>query len=72
VGWFVAALFIGFVVPFTFVVVMPTNRKLLDPQRDLASADTRSLLDKWNKLHTVRTGSSLVASIIDLWLLQRV
>jgi hypothetical protein len=49
---------------------MPTNRRLLDPDRDLASADTRALLQKWNKLHAVRTTLSLVASIIYLWLLR--
>lgn len=69
VGWFVAAIFIGLVVPFTFIVVMPTNRLLLDPSRDLASAQTRSLLEKWNKLHAVRTALSVVASLIYLWLL---
>jgi uncharacterized membrane protein len=71
VGWLVAALLIGAVVPFTFIVVMPTNRKLLDPARDLASPETRSLLEKWNKLHAVRTVASLAASIIFVWLLQR-
>ncbi len=48
--WLVAALLIGSVVPFTFAIVMPTNRQLLDPRRDLSSAETRSLLEK-NKLH---------------------
>ena len=71
-AWFVAALLIGLVVPFTFVVVMPTNRQLLDPGRDLASADTRPLLEKWNKLHAVRTALSLAASITYLWLLHQV
>ena len=71
VGWFVAALFIGAVVPFTFLVVMSTNRKLLDPARDLASAETRSLLEKWNKLHAVRTVLSFAASILYVWLLQK-
>ena len=68
-GWFVAALLIGMVVPFTFLVVMPTNRQLLDPRRDLASEETRDLLEKWNKLHAVRTALSLGASFIYLWLL---
>jgi hypothetical protein len=66
--WCVAALLIGMVVPFTLVVVMPTNRQLLDPSRDLTSAETRSLLEKWNVLHAVRTALSLTASILCLWL----
>ena len=69
VGWIVGALLIGAVVPFTFIVIMPTNHKLLAPGRDLSSAETRELLDKWGKLHAVRTALSLIASIVFLWLL---
>src|SRR5688572_7865116 len=32
--WLVAALLIGAVVPFTFIVIMPTNQKLLAPDLD--------------------------------------
>jgi Anthrone oxygenase len=42
-GWLVAALLIGIVVAFTFVVVMPTNHELLAPGRDLDAAETRML-----------------------------
>lgn len=70
VVWFVAALLIGAVVPFTFAVIMPTNHKLLAPGRDLAAAETRALLDKWSKLHAVRTLLGLVASVVYLWLLR--
>ena len=38
--WLVPALLIGAVVPVTFIVIMPTNRQLLAPNRDLASADS--------------------------------
>ena len=68
--WFVAALLIGAVVPFTFIVVMPTNHKLLLPGRDLSSEETRVLLQKWGKLHAVRTVLSLAASVIYLWMLR--
>jgi len=44
-GWLVAALLIGMVVPFTFIGIMPTNHKLLASGRDLASAETRMLLE---------------------------
>jgi hypothetical protein len=37
VAWLVAAILVGLVVPFTFVVIMPTNHKLLSPGRDLSS-----------------------------------
>ena len=71
VWWLVAALLIGAVVPFTFIVVMPTNHKLLAPGRDLTSVETRELMHHWAKLHAVRTALSLIASVIYVWLLRQ-
>jgi Domain of unknown function (DUF1772) len=68
-GWLVAAVLIGSVVPFTLIVIMPTNHDLSAPSRDLGSAETRSLLESWGKLHAVRTALSLLASILYLLLL---
>jgi hypothetical protein len=61
--WAFAALLIGAVVPFTLIVIMPTNQMLLDPARDLASPETRVLLEKWARLHAVRSLLGLLASI---------
>ena len=69
VTWFVAAVLIGAVVPFTLIVIMPTNHKLLAPGRDLNSPETRVLLEDWGKLHAVRTGLSLLATVLFIWLL---
>lgn len=62
--WLVGAVLIGLVVPFTFIGIMPTNNQLLAPGRDLASSETRALLEKWGKLHAVRTTLSLLSSVI--------
>jgi uncharacterized membrane protein len=67
--WLVGAVLIGFVVPFTFVAIMPTNHRLLAPGRDLASSETRELLEKWGKLHGVRSALSLLASALYVALL---
>ena len=69
--WLAGAAAIGLVVPFTFIAIMPTNHQLLEPGRDLASDETRKLLEKWARLHTVRSVLSLVASMIYLALLLR-
>jgi hypothetical protein len=69
VSWLVAALLIGAVVPFTFIIIAPVNHKLLAPGRDLSSEDTRALLESWGKLHTVRTGLSLLATVLFIGLL---
>lgn len=65
--WLVAALLIGSVVPITFIVIMPTNRQLLAPDRDLGSPETRRLLDRWGKLHAIRSAASGVATFLMLW-----
>ena len=67
-GWAIGGLLIGAVVPFTFIGIMPTNNALLAPGRDLGSAETRTLLEHWAKLHMVRTALSLAAAILYLCL----
>jgi uncharacterized membrane protein len=67
----VGAVMIGLVVPFTFIAVMPTNHQLLAPGRDLASVETRALLEEWGRLHAVRSAVSLVASAVYMVLLFR-
>jgi hypothetical protein len=67
--WLFAALLVGTVVPFTFVVIMPTNNKLLAPDRDLNSPETRTLLIHWGRLHAVRTILSLAGVVLYLWAL---
>jgi Anthrone oxygenase len=68
-GWLVAAVLIGAVVPFTLIGIMPTNHKLLAPGRDLGSAETRALLERWGSLHAVRTTLSILATLVYMWLL---
>jgi len=64
--WLIGAVLIGLVVPFTLLAVMPTNNQLLAPGRDLSSTETRSLLEKWGRLHAVRSALSFLASIVYL------
>ena len=59
---------VGAVVPFTFVVLMPTNHRLLATGRESHSSDTGVLLNKWGKLHAVRTLLSLCATGVYVWL----
>jgi hypothetical protein len=67
-GWAVAALLIGAVIPFTFIGIMPTNRQLLAQGRDLGAPETRTLLERWAKLHAMRTLLSSAATILYLYL----
>ena len=65
--WFLGAALIFLVVPFTFIGIMPTNKKLLDPSRDRNSDETLALLIKWGRLHGVRSILSFVATLIYLY-----
>lgn len=48
------AVLIFAVVPFTFFVVMPTNKRMLATAPDAADPETRALLVRWGGLHWVR------------------
>jgi hypothetical protein len=63
-GWAIGALMIGAVIPFTFIGIMPTNKALLAPGRDLSAAETHALLEHWAKLHAVRTALSFAATVL--------
>jgi len=62
--WLVGSICIFLVVPFTFLVILPTNHRLLEPGQDLASAETRDLLTTWGRLHGVRSALSLLGSVL--------
>ncbi len=63
VVWLLGGLLLGALVPFTVVVIMPTNRRLLDPGLDSASAEARELLARWGQLHAVRTVIGVVVFV---------
>ena len=69
IGSMLSLLLIGAVVPFTLIGIMPTNHKLLAPGRDLGSAETRTLLERWGTLHAVRTTLSVLDTLLYIWLL---
>ena len=54
-GWLVGALLLGGLIPFTLVIMAPTNRRLVDPQLDPGSSEAGELLSRWGRLHVVRT-----------------
>ena len=64
--WIAGALMIFAVMPFTLVVIMPTNKQLLAPGLLRDSAMAHRLLVRWGHLHAVRSAASLAATIIFL------
>jgi hypothetical protein len=65
-AWLIGALLIFAVVPFTLVAIMPTNKKLLDPAIDRSSESVHALLQRWGRLHAVRSILALASSIVFL------
>jgi hypothetical protein len=71
-AWLWGGLMILAVVPFTLLVIRPTNDALLAPGLDPASAETRELLERWGRLHAVRSGLGLAASIVYVFALMQI
>jgi Anthrone oxygenase len=59
-----AALLLGAVVPFTLIVILPTNKRLLDPALDAHGVEVSHLLNRWARLHAVRSVLSAAAFLI--------
>jgi Anthrone oxygenase len=52
---------LGAVVPFTLIVILPTNNRLLDPTLVRDSPEAAALLHRWGQLHAVRSAASALA-----------
>jgi hypothetical protein len=61
---FAAALIIVAVVPFTLLVIMPTNDRLMDQTLNPGSPEAATLLTRWGRLHAVRTVLGLASFVL--------
>jgi uncharacterized membrane protein len=62
---------LGLVIPFTVIVILPTNKRLLDPELDRSSAEAATLLARWGRLHAVRSVASGLGFGVLAWRLAR-
>src|SRR5216684_5121232 len=67
--WFVGGVMLGAVIPFTLLVILPTNKLLLSPALDRRSVEAERLLARWGRLHAVRSVLSALALLLFLYLL---
>jgi len=70
-SWLIGGILLGSVIPFTLIVIFPTNRQLLDPNLDNNSGLALRLLTRWGRLHAIRSILSLAAFLIFLFSLMR-
>ena len=67
--WLIGGGFLVSVIPYTVLAIVPTNKRLLDPEtaNDLELAE--KLLTRWERLHGVRSILGLASLLIFLFLL---
>ena len=67
--WLVGGVMLGSVIPFTLIVILPSNKQLLNPALDKRSTQAGQLLSRWGRLHAVRSVLSGLALLLLLYLL---
>lgn len=69
--WLAGAAIFFAVIPFTLVVIFPTNKQLEDQALDLTSPLAEQLLRRWGWLHGARSALSFLAFVIFLFALAK-
>jgi uncharacterized membrane protein len=64
--WLVGGGLLVSVIPFTALAILPTNKQLLDPATANDSVLAEKLLNRWGRLHAVRSVLSLAALLLFL------
>jgi hypothetical protein len=69
--WLIGGVLLGAAIPYTLIVILPVNKRLLEPGLAGNPAATADLLRRWGRLHARRTIAGSVAFLIFLSLLMR-
>jgi hypothetical protein len=62
-SWAVGAVLIGLAVPFTLIVILPTNKRLLGDE-GVNDEERRALMSRWARLHWIRSALGTVGLIV--------
>jgi Domain of unknown function (DUF1772) len=65
--WLLGAIVLVANWPWTLLVILPVNKQLLATDPGAASRETVEMLDRWARLHAMRTALGVVATLIFLW-----
>lgn len=67
--WMAGAVLILANWPYTLIGIDPTNKRLAAIPNEKADAVARSLIERWGRLHAVRTALGIAAALTYLWAL---
>jgi Domain of unknown function (DUF1772) len=65
--WLAGALLLLANWPFTLIAILPTNKLLMEITPQGADQKSRELIEKWGRLHMVRTALGATATLFFLW-----
>ena len=65
--WLAGALLLLANWPFTLIVMLPTNKLLLEIAPQNAGPKSRELIRVWGRLHAVRSALGVAATMLFLW-----
>jgi hypothetical protein len=67
--WFIGSILLLANWPFTLLVIMPVNKRLMATPVSEAGADSRTMLTHWGKLHNVRSTLGAATTVLFAWAL---
>ena len=70
--WFAGSILLLANWPFTLLVIMPVNKRLMAMQEHEAGAGGRAMLVQWGKLHNVRSALGAATMLLFAWALASV